>query len=116
MSEFGDRMRAQRDLLQVVNATPWPEELFGLSNQAIDRWADRSGMTPESEVVTLLRTASERMGFLANRSQMQITEDYGRVWQEFRNLTGEIQEVITGVQRHPRRWPPRARIRADPTP
>jgi hypothetical protein len=116
MSEFGDRMRAQRELLQVVNATAWPEELFGLSNQAIDRWSDRSGITRESEVVTLLRSASEHMGFLANRSQMQITEDYGRVWQEFRDLTGEIQEAISCIHGHPRRWPSRARIGADPTP
>lgn len=111
MSEFGDRMRAQRNLLQVVNATAWREELFGLSNQAIDRWADRSGMAPESEVVTLLRSASERLSFLANRSQMQVSEDYRRVSLDVRNLTGEIQQAIARVKVYPRRGPSRVRIR-----
>jgi len=99
MSEFGDRMRAQRRLLRAVNANAWQEELFGLSSQAIDRWADRSGLNPESELVSLLRAASNRLSFLANRSQMQITEDYRRVSDEVRNLTGEIQEAM-GRARH----------------
>lgn len=99
MTEFGDRMRAQRSLLQVVNATPWPEALVGISNHAIDRWAGRGGISPDSEVVALLREASERMGFLANRSQMQVTEEYGRVWREVHSLTGQLQEAIGRLTR-----------------
>ena len=100
MSEFGDRMKAQRNLLQVVNATAWREELFGLSSQAIDRWADRNGMDQESELLTLLRSASEHLSFLANRSQMQVSDDYRWVSQDVRTLKGEIQEAVRRAMRH----------------
>lgn len=94
VSEFADRMSAQRALLQVVNSRAWHEELFGLSSQAISRWTDRNGMSSDSEVVTLLRSASERLSFLANRSQMQVSEDYRRVSHDVEDLTEEIQETL----------------------
>lgn len=94
MSEFSDRMHAQRVLLQVVNSATWPEELFGLSNQAIDRWADRSGISPDAEVLALLRSASEHLSFLANRSQMQVSDEYRRLSQDVRSLTDDIQQAI----------------------
>jgi hypothetical protein len=94
VSEFVDRMGAQRALLQVVNSREWHEELFGLSSQAINRWTDSNRMSPDSEVVTLLRSASERLSFLANRSQMQVSEDYRRVSHDVQALTEEIQETL----------------------
>ena len=51
-------------------------------------------MSPDSEVVTLLRSASERLSFLANRSQMQVSEDYRRVSHDVQALTEEIQETL----------------------
>lgn len=100
MTEFGDRMKAQRRLLQAVNAVAWPEELFGLSNQAIDRWADRTGMPPESELVTLLRSASARLSFLANRSQMQVSDEYIQLSQDVEDVTGDVRHVIDRVIRN----------------
>ena len=95
MSEFGDRVQAQRVLLQIVNSTVWPEELFGLSSQAITRWADRSGISPSSETVTLLRKASDRLSFLANRSQMQVSDEYRRLSRDVENVTDEIRGALT---------------------
>lgn len=94
MTEFGDRIRAQREVLRVVNSVAWPEELFGLSNQAIRRWTERNGIPPGSEVVIHLRVASERLGFLANRSQMQVSDDYRRAWQDMQNATGHIEAAV----------------------
>jgi hypothetical protein len=94
MSEFGDRVNAQRAVLRAVNSAAWPEELFGLSNQAIDRWIDKSSMSPNSEIVRLVRLTSERLSFLANRSQMQITEDYRRVSHDIKQLTAQILEAV----------------------
>lgn len=94
MSEYVDRMSAQRALLQVVNSRAWHEELFGLSSLTINRWMDSNGMSPDAEIVGLLRSASERWGFLANRSQMQVSEDYRRASDDVEALTAEIQEIL----------------------
>jgi hypothetical protein len=97
MSEFADRMSAQRVLLRVVNARAWHEELYGLSSQALSRWTDRNGMSPDSEVVTLLRSASERLSFLANRSQTQVSDEYRRVSHDVEALTEGIREALRGT-------------------
>ena len=94
MTEFGDRIRAQREVLRVVNSVTWPEELFGLSNHAIERWAERNGMPPGSGVVRHLRVASERLGFLANRSQMQVSDDYRQAWKDMENVTEHIEGAV----------------------
>ena len=94
MSEFVDRMSAQRALLQVVNSTEWHEELFGLSSLAINRWMDSNGISRGAEIVALLRSASERLSFLANRSQMQVSEDYRRASRDVEALTEEIQGIL----------------------
>ena len=94
MSEFVDRMSAQRALLQVVNSREWHEELFGLSSLAINRWMDSNGISRGAEIVGLLRSASERLSFLANRSQMQVSEDYRRASRDVEALTEEIQGIL----------------------
>jgi len=97
MTEFGDRIRAQRDVLRIVNAVAWKEGLFGLSIQAIRRWAEQNGMPSESQIVTELRAASERLGFLANRSQMQVSEEYRRAWQDMERATRNIEAAIRAL-------------------
>lgn len=99
MSEFVDRMSAQRHLLQVVNSRAWHEELFGLSGHAIKRWMDTNRVSPNSEVVALLRSASEQLSFLASRSQMQVSEDYRRVSHDVEALTEEIRETLMATER-----------------
>lgn len=95
MSEFVDRMSAQRAVLQVVNSRPRKEELFGLSSQAIDRWMDRNGVSPDSDVVMLLRSTSERLSFLASKSQMHLLSDYRDVSAEVDMLTDQIRKIMT---------------------
>ena len=98
MSEYVDRMSAQRALLQVVNSRAWHEELFGLSSLAINRWMDSNGLGPDADVVGLLRSASERWGFLANRSQMQVSEDYRRASDDVEALTAQIRETLKVIE------------------
>jgi len=94
MSEFVDRMTAQREVLQVVNSRQWREELYGLSSQAISRWTDSNSLGPDSQVVALVRQASERLSFLANKSQEQISDEYRRVSGEVGTLTRQIGQEL----------------------
>jgi hypothetical protein len=95
MSEFVNRMDAQRKLLQVVNRREWPkEELFGLSRKAIDRWVSRNGISAESQLVSLIESASAKLFFLANRSQEQISEDYRTISCEIAAIARQIESEI----------------------
>jgi len=75
--EFNNRIAAQRSILRAVNQKPWAsEQLFGLSTKAIDRWVSVNRIEPGSELVKLLRNASAKLFFLANKSQEQISDEY----------------------------------------
>ena len=77
MDEFVGRMATQRHVLNVVNrkicAT---EKLFGLSSNAIDRWAVANRLEPTSEIVWLLRWISSELFFMATRSQEPVSSEY----------------------------------------
>ena len=76
MSEFNNRVAAQRDVLSVVNSLIWTEELFGLSAGAIDRWVKNNNVKEDSALVLLVKEVAEKLFFLSNKSQEQITEEY----------------------------------------
>ena len=77
MSEFNNRMDAQRDILGVVNRqTGYSEELCGLSKKAIERWISSNQLNPKSETCDILFQIGKKLFFLANKSQEQITEEY----------------------------------------
>jgi hypothetical protein len=94
MGEFISRMQAQRAILQVVNKRQQREDLFGLSSQAIDRWMSCNAIDSASNVVDLLRAASEQLSFLANKSQMQVSDEYRRASLEISALTDEIRRAL----------------------
>lgn len=99
VSEFGDRLRLQREVLRLINSLTWSEELFGLSDHAIARWADRNRMPPQSELVRRVRVASDRLGLMANKSQMQVSDDYLRAWNEMQDATRDIEDALrSGVK------------------
>jgi hypothetical protein len=75
--EFNNRIAAQREILRVVNQRPWrAEQLFGLSSKAINRWVAVNQIDQDSRLVSLVKEASEKLFFLANKSQEQISEEY----------------------------------------
>ena len=97
MSEFKNRMAAQRQILQLVNRNEHQkEELFGLSSKAIERWVAVNAIDPNSKLVSLIKTASGKLFFLANKSQEQISEDYRTASREIGQITRSI-EVELGI-------------------
>ena len=74
---FSNRMAAQRSILKEINQVAWPsEELFALSEAAIQRWASVNRLGPDDVVVGLARQAGDALLFLANASQEQISPEY----------------------------------------
>lgn len=77
MDEFVSRMATQRHVLNVVNSKMVTNEmLFGLSAGAIDRWAAANQLGPNSRLVTLLKSVSTELFFMATRSQEPVSSEY----------------------------------------
>ena len=77
MDEFVDRMATQRHVLNVVNQKiPSTEKLFGLSSDAIERWALANRLDPSSDIIQLLRKISSELFFMATRSQEPVSAEY----------------------------------------
>jgi hypothetical protein len=95
MSEFNNRVAAQRHVLQLVNRKPWKEELFGLSSRAIERWRTVNRVDPESPLSVLISTASSKLFCLATKSQEQVSEEYGKVSDEFARIAIAIDQEVT---------------------
>ena len=92
MSEFQNRIDAQRNALKTINKFgTYGEPLFSLSEKAITRWASNNMINPQEKFVLLLKAVSEKLFFLANKSQEQITEDY-------KNLSNEVSELISQIK------------------
>ena len=93
--EFNNRIVAQRTLLKVVNEACWEvEDLFGLSSKAIERWVSTNRIDPDSELVTLIRDASAKLFFLANKSQEKISDEYKEVSKEFSDMRDAVAAVL----------------------
>ena len=77
MDEFVSRIATQRYVLNVVNSkVPSNEKLFGLSSNAIERWAIANQLGPKSELVRVLRQVSSELFFMATHSQEPVSAEY----------------------------------------
>lgn len=92
MSEFNNRIAAQRKILQLVNKSKSnSEELFGLSRKAIERWVVENHIESNSCLVSLIVSASEKLFFLANKSQEQVSEEY-------RTIEAELESIYKAIE------------------
>lgn len=92
MSEFSDRISAQRNILRKVNARRWEKEaLLGLSSKAIERWVVVNRIEEKSALVRYVTTAADKLFFLANKSQEQISDEYRMVSEEIEALALAVE-------------------------
>jgi hypothetical protein len=94
MNEFSNRLEAQRRVLTIVNGREQREQLCGLSANALERWLHENGLQASDPVPTLLRTISERLFFLATKSQEQVSEEYASLATQVDSLTRELTRMI----------------------
>jgi len=92
MEEFNNRMKAQRNILKIVNqSNKKKEELCGLSKKAIERWVSANSIETESHECKLLYKISEKLFFLATKSQEQISEEYKLLSADISKLEFELK-------------------------
>lgn len=91
MTEFNNRIAAQREILDTVNRAQWREELYGISTGALDRWVQANSLNRSSKLVSLLLDVGGKLFFLANKSQEQVTAEYRLHSSEVSELTEAIR-------------------------
>lgn len=95
MDEFVGRMATQRHVLNVVNRKiSSTEKLFGLSSNAIERWAVTNRLDPTSEIVRLLRRISSELFFMATRSQEPVSAEYELRRQQIVDSVSALENVV----------------------
>lgn len=100
MIEFNNRIAAQRLILKAVNRIVWDEELFGLSKGAIDRWVSKNALRDDLELVLRIERAAEKLFFLSNKSQEQVTEEYQRLSADVAELTRSVEASVAQYAKH----------------
>lgn len=94
--EFNNRMTAQREILSLVNSKVVArEELFGLSSKSIDRWVSVNALDRASIGVALIIQLSDKLFFLANKSQEQISPEYQNVKIEIADLCQKLDGQLS---------------------
>lgn len=94
MTEFNNRIAAQRKVLATVNSAQWQEELFGLSRDALERWISKNNLMQSDRLVSLLQDVAGKLFFLANKSQEQITNEYLKYSLDVSRLTESIRMAV----------------------
>lgn len=96
MTEFGDRISAQRKILDLVNGIDWiKEDLFGLSSKAIDRWWSVNGIDRQDPLVVHLVEISCKLLFLANQSQLHVTDEHHAISLDIDNSCRELNKALS---------------------
>lgn len=99
MSEFNNRISAQRDALKIVNGSGlFVEALLSLTEKAIDRWSRNNKVGEHDAIVTLLKSMSGTLFFLANKSQEQVTEDYKDLSDKVRQQLFELGLEVANME------------------
>jgi hypothetical protein len=94
MTELNNRIDAQRVILNHVNSVLRNEELYGLSRSAIDRWISVNGIDPKSDLPRAICESADKLFFLANKSQEQVTDEYRLLSVEVLELTQRIARIV----------------------
>lgn len=100
MSEFLNRIKAQSEMLRVVNSYPFHEELYGLSSGAIERWIVSNSLNESSALVILVKAVAGKLFFLANKSQEQVTDDYRDMSKEVISLIDKTRAILESENLH----------------
>lgn len=94
MSEFQNRIEAQRQVLAIVNSAGFGEQLLGLSAKSLERWSEVNFVAKDDAILEKLTEISGSLFFLATKSQEQITEDYSLLSRKVSTLMQGLRALI----------------------
>lgn len=89
---FRNRIDTQREVLELINKYSWKEELFGLTEQAINRWKNSNNIS--SEIIIIVLDISKSLFFLGVRSQEQITDEYFKISSDITRNIDRLNKLL----------------------
>lgn len=92
-AEFNSRVDLQREVIKIVNEKNFINKLNGLSKPAVESWILTNNITNETLKKCLI-TISEKLFFIANKSQDQITEEYCNLQISVRNNITDLKGLV----------------------
>lgn len=92
-AEFNSRVDLQREVIKIVNENNFINKLNGLSKPAIESWLLNNNISNEILKKCLI-TISEKLFFIANKSQDQITEEYCNLQISVRNNITDLKGLV----------------------
>lgn len=93
-AEFNSRVDLQREVIKIVNEKNFKNKLNGLSRPAIDSWIFNNKISNDLLKICLF-TISEKLFFIANKSQDQITEEYKNLQISVQSSILELKKVLS---------------------
>lgn len=87
--EFNNRVELQRTVLKIVNKAYFEHQLTGLSKPAMENWLMMNNIV-QNDIIEVLFKISEKLFFIANKSQDQITEEYKNLQL---SINGDIKKL-----------------------
>lgn len=92
-AEFNSRVDLQREVIKIVNQNDFKTKLSGLSKPAIDSWLVNNNISNDLLKNSLI-SISEKLFFIANKSQDQVTEEYKNLQVSVRNNITELKKIV----------------------
>ncbi|WP_177734723.1 hypothetical protein [Flavobacterium inviolabile] len=92
-AEFNSRVDLQREVIKIINKKSFKHQLTGLSKPAIDIWCMNNNVS-DGLLKCNLFVISEKLFFIANKSQDQITEEYKDLQVSVRKNIEELKELL----------------------
>lgn len=93
-AEFNSRVDLQRKVIKILNEKKFKNKLNGLSKPAIDSWLLNNNISNELLKNSLI-SISEKLFFIANKSQDQITEEYKDLQISVNNNINELKKLVS---------------------
>lgn len=95
MSEFLNRIDLQREVIKMMNESNlYNFQISGLSVKAIDRWKNENNIDRNDNVYMALIKIADKLFFLSNKSQEQITEDYKSLSEEVYGYVIQLTQLL----------------------
>lgn len=93
-AEFNSRVDLQREVIKILNKSDFKNQLNGLSKPAIDIWFVNNNVTNDL-LKNCLITISEKLFFIANKSQDQVTEEYKDLQISVKNNINDLKKLVS---------------------
>ncbi len=93
-AEFNSRVDLQREVIKIVNEKNFKNKLNGLSRPAIESWILNNNISNDILKKCLI-TISEKLFFIANKSQDQVTEEYKDLQISVKNNIKNLKKLVT---------------------